>query len=536
MMSFQFHRSAPSRFGPWATCLVGMLAGIVLVVLLSWWWLFLAVPATVLWVIGVIDYLQPHHSIRRIYPVIGRMRWLAEDLRPKIRQYFVESDTDGAPYTLDTRADVYDRAKGGEGIESFGTELDVYAQGYEWFLHSIYPKVPAEGQHRVRIGEASGAIPYDMALMNISAMSFGSLSGPAITALNEGARRGGFAHDTGEGAVSPYHRQGGDLVWEIGTAYFGCRTPDGKFDADQFVDECRQTDAIKMISIKLSQGAKPGLGGVLPGSKVTQEIADTRGVPVGETVVSPGHHSAFDGPDGLVEFVARLREISGNRPTGFKLCVGQRTEFLSAIRAMISADVYPDFIIVDGSEGGTGAAPLEFEDHAGVPLDDGLATVHSALVGAGIRGRIRIGASGKVGSGFDIARRLAQGADYTNSARTMMFALGCIQAQECHTNKCPSGVTSHNPMVTRGIDVEDKAQRVCTYQRSTVNNFNTILGVLGHTSACDVRPDQFMRRISQTESVRYDELWPVLPEGSLLDGSAPEAWMDDWKAAGGIAG
>ncbi len=534
-MSFRFHRSAPSRFGPWATCLLGMLVGIVLVALVSAWWLLLAVPATVLSVVGVIDYLQPRHSIRRIYPIIGRLRWVAEDLRPKIRQYFIESDTDGKPFSIDQRSDVYDRAKGGQGTDSFGTQLNVYAEGYEWFRHSIYPKPAAEGQHRVRIGEASGAVPYDMALMNISAMSFGSLSAPAIKALNEGARRGGFAHDTGEGAVSPYHLQGGDLVWEIGTAYFGCRTDDGNFDPDKFAEQCRQTDAIKMISIKLSQGAKPGLGGVLPGAKVTQEIADTRGVPVGQTVVSPGHHSAFDGPEGLVKFIVRLRELSGNRPTGFKLCIGERTQFLAALRAMIAADAYPDFIIVDGSEGGTGAAPLEFEDHAGTPLDDGLTTVHHALLGAGLRDRIKVGASGRITSGFDIARRLAQGADYTNSARTMMFALGCIQAQECHTNRCPSGVTSHNPMVTRGIDVEDKAQRVCTYQRSTIENFNTILGVLGHDSCHQVRPEQFVRRISQTEHLRYDELWPEIPEGSLLDGSASDDWMRDWRAAGRIA-
>jgi glutamate synthase domain-containing protein 2 len=533
-VSFKISRSAPARFGLWTACLVLAVGGALLTAFVGWWWLVLAVPAALLWLVGVVDYFQPHHSIRRIYPVAGRLRWVAEGLRPKIRQYFVESDTGGTPYTLDERADVYDRAKGGQGTEAFGTELNVYGEGYEWFLHSIYPKPPAEGQHRVRIGEASGATPYDMALMNVSAMSYGALSAPAITALNEGARRGGFAHDTGEGAVSPYHLQGGDLVWEIGTAYFGCRTPDGEFDADKFVEQCATTDAIKMISIKLSQGAKPGLGGVLPGSKVTQEIADTRGVPVGQTVVSPGHHSAFNGPDGLVAYIARLREISGNRPTGFKLCLGERTQFLATLRAMIAADVYPDFIIVDGSEGGTGAGPLEFMDHAGTPLDEGLTTVHRALVGAGLRDRIKVGAAGKVSSGFDIARRLAQGADYTNSARAMMFALGCIQAQECHTNKCPTGVTSHNPMVTRGIDVEDKAQRVFNYQHSTIKNFNTILGVLGHDSCHEVRPDQFIRRISQTEQLRFDELWPELPEGSLLDGTAPEEWMHDWAAAGKI--
>jgi glutamate synthase domain-containing protein 2 len=534
-LSFIVSRSAIFRFGMWAACLVGALAGGLLSILISWWWLWLAIPAVGLSVVGLVDYLQPHHSIRRIYPVVGRLRWTAEATRPKVRQYFMESDTDGTPFSTEQRADVYIRAKGGAGTASFGTQLDAYAPGYEWFRHSIYPKPAAQGQHRVRIGEASGAVPYDMALMNVSAMSFGSLSGPAITALNEGARRGGFAHDTGEGAVSPYHLQGGDLVWEIGTAYFGCRTADGGFNPDRFAELCRQTDAIKLISIKLSQGAKPGLGGVLPGEKVTQEIADTRGVPVGQTVVSPGYHSAFDGPKGLVDFVVRLRELSGNLPTGFKLCVGERAQFLAVLRAMIAADAYPDFIIVDGSEGGTGAAPLEFEDHAGTPLDDGLTTVHRALVGAGLRDRIKVGASGKVASGFDIARRLAQGADYTNSARTMMFALGCIQARECHTNKCPSGVTSNNPMVTRGLDVEDKAQRVCAYQHSTIANFNTILGVLGHDSCRQIRPDQFVRRISQTEELRYDQLWPELPEGSLLDGSAPEDWMRDWRAAGKIS-
>ncbi|MGH3444646.1 MAG: FMN-binding glutamate synthase family protein, partial [Nocardioidaceae bacterium] len=394
----------------------------------GWGWLIVAVALVLLACVGVYDLVQKKHSILRNYPVLGHMRYLLESIRPELQQYFIERNYDGRPYDRDTRTVIYTRAKGVNTEMPFGTERDVNAVGYEYLVHSTKPVPVADEPPRVRFGETTCAKPYDMALLNVSAMSFGALSANALSALNAGAAKGGFAHDTGEGGISPYHRHGGDLVWEIGSGYFGTRTSDGDFDPDVFA-ETAADDQVKCVSLKLSQGAKPGIGGVLPGPKVTEEIARARGVPVGQKCVSPPYHRVFSTPRELVLFIARMRELSGGKPAGFKLCVGSRSDVLGICKAMVAEGVHPDFIIVDGGEGGTGAAPLEYEDHVGTPLTEGLMTVHDALVGVGMREKVRIGASGKVATGVDMVKRIAQGADYLNAARAMMMAVGCIQAQ-----------------------------------------------------------------------------------------------------------
>ncbi|WP_344425031.1 FMN-binding glutamate synthase family protein [Amycolatopsis minnesotensis] len=497
---------------------------------ISPWWLLAAVPLLAAGGLGCFDLLQRRHSVLRNYPVLGHFRYLLEAVRPELQQYFIERNTDGRPYDRDVRSIVYERAKGTEDESPFGTERDVYEDGYETFVHSLAPVPAPDDPPRVRVGGPGCAKPYEMALLNVSAMSFGSLSSNAILALNGGAAKGGFAHDTGEGGLSEYHlRHGGDLVWELGTGYFGCRTADGGFDGGEFAEKSA-IDAVKCVSLKLSQGAKPGIGGVLPGSKVNAEIARVREVPQGETVISPPYHRVFSTPRELVRFVARMRELSGGKPTGFKLCVGSRRQFLAVCKAMVAEDVTPDFILVDGSEGGTGAAPLEFSDHIGAPLTDGLMTVHNALVGTGLRDRIRIGAAGKVATGADIVKRLIQGADYTNAARAMMFAVGCIQSQRCHTNHCPVGVATQDARRARALDVGDKTERVYRFQRATVRSAQQIMASMGVHRPEDLRPHQLRRRLDPITVRSYDELYEWLAPGQLL-AEAPETWAQDWAGA-----
>ena len=476
------------------------------------------------------DLLQRKHTILRRYPVIGHMRYLLEDIRPELQQYFIERDWDGRPFDRDTRSVVYERAKGIHGERPFGTELDVNEVGYEYLVHSMAPTDPPKHPARVTVGGPDCTKPYSMALLNVSAMSFGALSANAIRALNKGAAMGGFAHDTGEGGLSPYHLEnGGDIVWEIGTGYFGARTEDGDFDPDSFRDKAAH-DAVKCVSLKLSQGAKPGIGGVLPGAKVTKEIADIRQVPQGEKCVSPSAHRVFHTPVELVEFIGRMRELADGKPTGFKLCVGSRVDVLSICKAMLEVGTTPDFIVVDGSEGGTGAAPLEFEDHVGMPLTHGLMTLHNALVGVGLRDRIRIGASGKVAAGNDIVKRLVQGADYTNAARAMMMAAGCIQAQRCHTDKCPSGVATQNARRARALDVGDKSVRVQRYQEATVESAMKIMAAMGVTDPSQLNPHHLRRNVTSTTTHSYAELYEWLEPGQLL-AEPPRAWAADWKVA-----
>lgn len=493
------------------------------------WWVAAAVLGG-LAALGAWDLLQKSHSILRAFPILGHARWIAEKIRPEIYQYFVESNTDGAPFDRETRDAIYRRAKGIKGDEPFGTERNVNEVGYEFLAHSLRARIATDLAPTVRLGGPDCTQPYDIALLNVSAMSFGALSGNAIEALNGGAARGGFAHDTGEGAISPYHlKHGGDLIWEIGSGYFGCRTADGHFDAEKFAEKAALTP-VKAVSIKLSQGAKPGLGGVLPGPKVTPEIAETRGVPVGETVVSPPAHTAFTTPLELMHFVATLRSLSGGKPVGFKLCIGARTEFLSICKAMLQTGITPDFIIVDGSEGGTGAAPQEFVDHVGMPLTEGLMLVQNCLVGTGLRQHIRIGASGKVTSGFDIVKRVIQGADFTLAARAMMFAVGCIQAMKCHTNRCPTGVATQDPGLARALDVPDKIDRVANFQQAAVASAAQMVASMGLDSFAELTPSMLNRRIDCAHSRTYAEIYGWLMPGELLD-CPPEEWLSDWIEA-----
>ncbi|MGO3327274.1 FMN-binding glutamate synthase family protein [Gordonia sp. (in: high G+C Gram-positive bacteria)] len=503
---------------------------LILVFGVSPWCLFVTVPLFTIALVGIYDLLQRNHSILRNYPVLGHFRFFMESIRPEIQQYFIERNTDGAPFDRNTRSTIYERAKDIKDVDPFGTQRDVNEIGYEFVRHSIAARPARAGVPRVRIGGSSCTQPYDMALYNVSAMSFGALSANAVLALNGGAARGGFAQDTGEGGLSPYHLQpGGDLIWEIGTGYFGCRTSDGRFDPDIFAQKV-QEPSIKCVSIKLSQGAKPGLGGVMPGPKVTAEIAEMRGVPVGETVVSPPSHNRFHSPEGLCEFIGQLRDLSGGKPIGFKLCVGSRSELLGICKAIIRTGIAPDFIIVDGSEGGTGAAPVEFEDNVGMPLTQGLMTVHNALVGTGLRSEIRIGASGKITNGVDIVKRIVQGADFTLAARAMMMAVGCIQAQACHTNKCPVGVTTQDPRRARALDVPDKTERVYNLQRNVVDNAKQLIASMGLTSFADLNASMLMRTVGPNESKSYVDLYEWLTPGELLT-DPPDSWRADWEYA-----
>ncbi len=495
-----------------------------------WAWWFLVLLVAVLLAVGVYDVRQSRHAVLRNYPVLGHLRYLLEAIRPELQQYFIERNYDGRPYDRDIRSIIYERAKGTNGEQAFGTERDLTREGYEYLVHSSVPSEPPDTPPRVTVGGPDCTQPYDMALLNVSAMSFGSLSAAAVRAMGRGAAEGGFAQDTGEGGLSEHHLEAGaDLVWELGTGYFGARTRDGDFDPEQFRDKAAH-ERVRCVSLKLSQGAKPGIGGVLPGAKVSAEIARVRGVPQGRTCVSPPAHRVFSTPRELVRFLARMRELAGGKPTGVKLCVGSRTDVLAMCKAMLEEGVAPDFVVVDGAEGGTAAAPLEYEDHMGLPLTDGLVAVHNALVGTGLRGRVRVGASGKVAAGNDVVKRLIQGADYTNAARAMMMAAGCIQAQVCHTNHCPVGVATQNPRRARALDVGDKSARVRRYQEATVHEALRMMGSMGARTPSDLSPHMLRQRVSPTRTRSYAELYDWLAPGELL-AEPPATWASDWLAA-----
>ncbi|MCG2586701.1 FMN-binding glutamate synthase family protein [Massilia sp. TS11] len=493
---------------------VFVLATVVAALIGQGWWL--AVLAGALSVVGIADLRQPRRALRRNYPILAHFRFFFEAIRPEIRQYFLEDDTDAKPFSRNQRSIVYQRAKEQTDKRPFGTQLDVYADGYEWINHSIKPVELEDADFRITIG-ADRAQPYSASVFNISAMSFGALSANAIRALNQGARQGGFMHDTGEGSISRYHREGGgDLVWEIGSGYFGCRDADGRFSEERFIENAR-TAQVKMIELKLSQGAKPGHGGVLPAAKVSPEIAAARGVPLGQDCVSPASHSAFGTPLEMMHFIERLRTLAGGKPTGFKLAIGHPWEFFAIVKAMLETGITPDFIVVDGGEGGTGAAPVEFTDHIGTPLQEALLLVHNTLVGAGLRARIKVGASGKIISAFDIARTLALGADWCNSARGFMFALGCIQSQSCHTDRCPTGVATQDPLRQRALVVEDKTQRVANFHKNTMQALAQLIGAAGLTHPDQLRPHHLVRRVSPNQVKLASTLLPYLDPGELLD-------------------
>lgn len=515
--------------------IIGGLAtlGLVLVIayLVGFWaWIFLGVLALLLVVVAIWDVTQKKHAILRNFPVIGHARYLLESIRPEIQQYFIERNHDGRPFDRDTRSIVYSRSKGADDHKAFGTERDTGSIGYEYLLHSTAPVRPPERIPTVRIGGPDCLQPYDLSLMNISSMSFGSLSKNAVLAMNKGAGMGGFVHETGEGGLTKYHRgNGADLFWEIGSGYFGCRTLDGHFNPETFAEKATLPE-VKGITIKLSQGAKPGLGGVLPGPKVTPEIAEAREVPVGVDCISPASHSAFTTPREMVRFIGQLRALSGGKPIGIKFCVGSRTDVLAMCKAIWEERIAPDYIIVDGSEGGTGAAPLEYSDHVGTPLTEGLMLVHNALVGTGLRHMIKIGAAGKVASGSDIVKRLIQGADFTMSARAMMMATGCIQAQKCHTNHCPVGVATQDPRLVRSLDVEDKSKRVHNYQKLTVREAVQIMASMGLDRPSQLNTRMLRRRVDHLNTRSYASIYHWLREDELLN-EPPRGWAADWREA-----
>jgi len=517
-----------TRFLPWV--LTGF--GVFLLLPISIW---LSLLSLALFFVGLHDYRQTHHAILRNYPVTGHLRFMLEYIRPEIRQYFLESDEEDLPFSRNQRAMVYSRAKRQNDKRGFGTIRSMYASDSEWFVHSAAPKHADPATMRVQIGGPNCKQPYSSSIFNISAMSFGSLSPNAIRALNRGAQMGGFAHDTGEGSISPYHREhGGDLIWEIGSGYFGCRNSAGHFDAEKFAQQA-QSPQVKMIEIKLSQGAKPGHGGVLPAAKVTAEIASTRGVPMGQDCVSPAGHSEFSTPLGLVDFIRRLRELSGGKPVGFKLCIGQPWEWFGIVKAMLKEDTWPDFIVVDGSEGGTGAAPVEFSDHMGMPMREGLRLVHNTLVGVGKRDLLKIGVSGKIISAFDVARAMALGANWCNSARGFMFALGCIQSRSCHTDHCPTGVATQDPDRQRALVVPDKATRVKNFHDLTVEAVAELVGAAGLEHPEQITPHYIMVRDGSGQAVSLDTQIPALAHGVLLDESQltslPEPFRSEWQLA-----
>ena len=533
----------PIRYSAFVLCIVGTL-----LCLFTWVGFgtggFLALVFAGLVALGVSDLRQPKRSILRNYPVIGHLRFLMELIRPEIRQYFIESDSDATPFSRAQRSLVYQRAKGEPDKRPFGTQLDVHAAGYEWINHSMAPTQIASHDFRIWIGGEPGlppegaspcTQPYYASIFNISAMSFGALSANAILALNQGAKRGGFAHDTGEGSISQHHRvHGGDLIWEVASGYFGCRNDDGTFSADKFAANARDPQ-VKMIEIKLSQGAKPGHGGMLPGPKVTIEIATARGVPAGVDCISPAAHSAFSTPIEMMHFIARLRSLSGGKPTGFKLCIGHPWEWFAIVKAMLVTGITPDFIVVDGAEGGTGAAPLEFTDHVGAPLQEGLRLVHNTLRGVGLRSRIRVGCAGKVISAFDIARMMALGADWCNSARGFMFALGCLQAQTCHTGHCPTGVTTQDPVRSRALVVPDKAERVYNYHQQTLHALQEMVQAAGLQHPSEITAHHIVRRGSdQKVQSLAQALLTQMPDRALLESdlqALPLIFRETWPQA-----
>lgn len=530
----RLNKHVPVRYAAWAFC--GVLAALGMVLALesghpawSGYW-YLAAAGGFFVLLGVRDLFQTQRAVLRNYPVIGHLRYLLEFIRPEMRQYFIESDNEASPFSRQQRSLVYQRAKGAPDKRPFGTQKDVGEQGYEWISHSLVPSHIGSHDFRVRIGEGGSSCtqPYDASLFNISAMSFGALSANAILALNKGAAKGRFAHDTGEGSISQYHREpGGDLIWEIGSGYFGCCDEKGSFNEERFKANAAEPQ-VKLIELKLSQGAKPGHGGMLPGPKVTPEIARARGVPVGLDCISPASHSAFSTPLEMVHFIERLRQLSGGKPVGIKLCIGHPWEWFAMVKAMRQTGLWPDFIVVDGAEGGTGAAPLEFTDHVGAPLQEGLLLVHNTLVGLNERHRVKIGCAGKVISAFDIARMMALGADWCNSARGFMFSLGCIQAQSCHTGHCPTGVTTQDPMRQRALVVPDKAERVYHYHDNTLYALKELVQAAGLTHPGQITPDHIVHRVSRHQVQRLSNLLPFARQGQLL---AAERGEEPWPQA-----
>lgn len=491
------------------------------------WFIAFLIPLLMLW---IYDLFQKNHTILRNFPVLGHVRYFLEFLRPEIQQYFIATDESELPFNREIRSLIYERSKNARDTIPFGTERDILSVGYTWALHSLIPKKASEVEPRIMVGGPDCTKPYNASRLNISAMSYGSLSPNALMALNKGALIGGFAHNTGEGGLSPYHLQGGDIIFQLGTAYFGCRNEDGEFDEQEFAKEAIREE-VKMIEIKLSQGAKPSHGGILPKAKLTEEIAKVRKVAMGKDVLSPIAHSTFDTPIGLLYFVKKLRELSGGKPIGFKLCLGRHDEFFGICKAMLQTNILPDFITVDGAEGGTGAAPVEFTNFIGTPLEAGLVFVHNALVGINVRDKIRVLCSGKVANGFDLLTNIALGADMCNSARAMMMAAGCIQSKQCNANTCPTGVATQNKRLQYGLVVDEKKYRIANFHQNTIKSFLEMVGALGLDNPSGLTPAHLMRRIETNEVKRLDEIYEYLKPGQLVTANIPESYRASWDRA-----
>ena len=492
----------------------------------AWFSIFLS-PIIILW---IYDLLQRKHAVLRNFPVLGHFRYIMEFIRPEIQQYFIANDIEEHPFNRETRSIIYERAKNDRDTVPFGTERDILQVGYTWVLHSLDPKSVAEVEPRITIGGPDCLKPYNASRLNISGMSYGSLSPHALMALNKGALLGGFAHNTGEGGISPYHLQGGDIVFQIGTAYFGCRDDQGHFDESEFAVESNRPE-VKMIEIKLSQGAKPSHGGILPAAKLTKEIARVRKVKMGQDVFSPAAHTTFNSPLGLMQFIKKLRDLSGGKPIGFKLCIGRKDEFLGICKAMLETNIMPDFITVDGAEGGTGAAPLEFTNHVGEPLEAGLVFVHNALVGINLRDKIRIICSGKIATGFDMVEKISLGADICNSARGMMMSIGCVQSKQCNANTCPTGVATQSKRLQYGLVVEDKKYRAFNFHKNTIHSFCEIVGAMGLTNPSQLHPSFIMRRVSSEHVKPFSEIHHYLEPGQLLGKNVHELFKKYWEIA-----
>lgn len=481
--------------------------------------------------IGMCDIIYKKKTILRIYPVVGHLRYMFEYFRPEIQQYFIESDSNGMPYNRETRTDIYQKSKNIRDTIAFGTKNDITQLGYQFSYHSLDSKEVSIEVARSVFGGPDCKKPYSSSLLNVSAMSFGSLSPNALRALNKGAKRGNFAHNTGEGGVSPYHLEGGgDLIWQLGTGYFGCRKQDGNFDAEAFAEKAN-LDVIKMIEIKLSQGAKPSHGGILPAAKVTEEIAKIRMLVPGKDALSPPTHLEFSTPIGLLEFVQRLRNLTGGKPVGFKLCIGKKSEFLGICKAMLQTGITPDFITVDGAEGGTGAAPVIFANRLGTPIDEGIIFVNNSLIGVNLRDKIKIIASGKIATGYDLLTKIALGADTCNAARAMMFALGCVQSLSCNTNRCPTGVATQDPRRWQSLDVEDKHIRVANFHKNTIHSFIEVLGAMGKSNPDELKPSDIRKYTDVTASKSFSELYPQLIPGELLSNQIHEEYREHWIEA-----
>ena len=517
----------PFRYTLYALSLTGFIASLLASAIWGGWFYVVPILFGLLVATGTWDLVQRKHTVSRNYPILAHFRYFLESIGPEIRQYFIQSDTDERPFSREQRTIVYQRAKNVLDKRPFGSQLGMYDEGFEWINHSLQPSTLKDADFRIVIGKQC-AKPYNASVFNISAMSFGSLSANAILSLNTGAKMGDFYHDTGEGSISRYHREpGGDLVWEIGSGYFGCRNKDGTFNEEIFARNAT-LDQVKMIEVKLSQGAKPGHGGILPGEKVTPEIAEARGVEAGKDVVSPASHSAFSTPKEFLEFLEKLRDLSGGKPVGFKLAIGHPWEWFAIVKAMLETGKTPDFIVVDGGEGGTGAAPLEFINRLGTPMTEALLLVHNTLVGTNLREHIAIGAAGKITSAFNIARTLALGADWCNAARGYMFSLGCIQALNCHTGRCPSGVATQDPRRSKKLDVQDKSQRVYNYHKNTLEALMNLLEASGLKHPSELGPEHIIRRTSKTEIHSYMDLFTFLEPGALLEGETGERVFDTY--------